>query len=119
MKDYYIEFAKVLKDSNNNHDNLFILLRELALSKPEVKSKVDYHLNDLSTHEEIFTRICNLRDKFYAHLDKDYEKHIDAVPVGNLLKSFEAIEKALITLSSEEILNQYLTDVISRNEMKI
>ena len=119
MKDSFIEFAKVLKDSKNNSDNLFKLLRNLALTKPEFKNKVGKHLKDLAKHEEIITRICNLRDKYYAHLDKDYENHISPVPMRNLHTSLEAIEKALITLSSKEIFNQFLAEIVSRDEMKI
>ena len=119
MKDYYIEAYKVLKDSKNNQDNIFLLLGDLANRGPAMKIKAEHHINELQKHNEIITRICNLRDKFYAHLDSDYENYIDSISVGDILKCFVAIESALITLSSEEILKQHLDTIVSRNEMQL
>lgn len=119
MKDYYIESYKVLKDSKKNPDNIFLQLRELSDKNPEQKITVEIHLNELAKHNEIIKRICNLRDKFYAHLDKEYEKHTDAVPVDKILRCFEAIEKAIATLTSDEILHQHLANIPSRNNLSI
>ena len=64
-------------------------------------------------------RICDLRDKFYAHLDKEYEAYIGAISVQDILKCFVTIEQIIITLSSQEVLQKYLDDIPSKNDLKL
>ena len=96
MKDYYIELYKVIKESSFNADNIFNLLQKRIKSNPKNIDEVKKALNGLSEIKETIVGFCNIRDKFYAHLDKDFEKYINK---GKSLKEtnqlFFAIEKGM------------------------
>ncbi len=74
MKDYHIELYKVLKNSKNNGDNIFLLLQNRIKSNPKNKAELEIALQELNEENSIITSTCDIRDKFYAHLDKNYEK---------------------------------------------
>lgn len=119
LKDFYIESYKILKDSKNNSDNIFTLLRQLKENEPKKLQKAESLIEELSKNHSVIDRVCQLRDKYYAHLDKDYENITSSVSIPDILQCFIAIENAIIELSSREILNEYLEKIPSRNELSL
>ncbi len=117
MKDYHIELYKVLKESSNNKDNIFLLLSKKIRSNPKNKSEIETALKELIAESTIINDHCNIRDKFYAHLDKNYEdftsKKSYVTDTGNL---FYLVEKAIIALTSDERLKDELSKIESRND---
>ncbi len=117
MKDYHIELYKVLKESYNNKDNIFLLLSKRIRTNPTNKIEVEKALQALNDANSIVIDICDVRDKCYAHLDKDYEKYTSkkqyVVDISNL---FYIIEMGIIALSSKEELNIELAKIESRND---
>lgn len=117
MKDYHIELYKVLKESPNNKDNIFLLLSKRIRSNPKNKSEVETAIKELIAESTIIADHCNIRDKFYAHLDKNYEdftsKKSYVTDTGNL---FYLVEKAIIALTSDERLKDELAKIESRND---
>ncbi len=120
MKDFYIEMYKIIKESKHNEDNVFHLLNTLIKTNPEKSEQAKLNLNELKKIEPIIKTMCDIRDKYYAHLDKDYENYIyRGFKIGDDKKCFYAIEQALITLSSKEMLQSYLDAIPSRNEFRL
>ncbi len=107
LKDFHIEIYKVLKEGKYDSDSVFTLLRETA-SKDKTKQKdVELNLIELERHKTTIKELCDIRDKFYAHLDKDYEKYlITGTKLANILECFMAVEKAIITITSLDILDR-------------
>lgn len=120
LKDYHIELYKVLKNTPNNKDNIFTLLEKRVRSNPKNKLEVEKALQLLNADFKLVNDHCDIRDKFYAHLDKDYEKYTTkksyVVDTSNL---FHIVEKAIIALTSEEQLKQVLSEIDSRDELRI
>lgn len=121
MKDFYIEMYKVIKKSKNinNKDNVFLLLETIIKTNPEKSEQAKLNLSELEKIQPIIDTMCNLRDKFYAHLDEDYENYIyKGVGIKDDLKCFFAVEQAIITLTSVETLQACLSEIPSRNDFK-
>lgn len=117
MKDYHIELYKILKESSKNKDNIFILIEKRIRSNPKNKADVELALTELKNSNDIVGDICNVRDKFYAHLDKDYLKYISKKSyVKDTHNIFVLIEKAIIVLTSIERLNSELNKIESRED---
>lgn len=120
MKDFYIEMYKIIKESKNNEDNIFRLLNILIETNPEKSEQAILNLNELKKIEPIIKTMCDTRDKYYAHLDKDYENYIyKGIKIGDDKKCFYVVEQAIITLSSRETLQSYLDAIPSRNEFRL
>lgn len=117
MKDYHIELYKVLKNTLNNKDNIYTLLEKRFRSNPKNKTEVEKALQAMNSEKAIVTDLCDIRDKFYAHLDKKYEDYISkkgyVVDTGNL---FCLVEKAIIVLTSDERLKKELAKIESRDD---
>lgn len=121
MKDYYIELYKVLKKSTNNKDNIFKLLESnLEISSPEKKVLISEAIDGLTSANEIISDVCNVRDKFYAHLDHDYESYISRKSyVKDTLHLFCLIESGIIALTSKDVLVKHLNKIPSWDEYTI
>lgn len=116
FKDFHIELYKVLKDSRNNHDNIFKLLREIPDNDPR-KINADKRLADLIEHSDFITILLNKRDKYYAHLDQDYVNYINKNgTVNDIYYLFQCIEQAIIALTSLEYILSHLDKIPSRDE---
>ena len=117
MKDYHIELYKVLKNTTNNKDNIFTLLEKKIRSNQKNKLEEEKALQELNAKLPIINDHCNIRDKFYAHLDKKYEDYISikgyVVDTGNL---FFLVEKAIIVLTSDKRLKMELAKIESRDD---
>jgi hypothetical protein len=120
MKDYHIELYKVLRESSNNKDNVFLLLSKKFRSNPKNKADVELALTKLINSKEKLEDICNVRDKFYAHLDKDYLKYTSKKSYpSDVHNIFVLIEKAIIVLTSIERLNSELNKIESREDYSL
>lgn len=120
LKDYYIEMYKILKESKNSEDNIFRLLKILIETNPEKGFQAKLCLEELDKIQPIIKKMCDIRDKFYAHLDKDYKNYIyKGIAISEDTQCFIAVEKAIITLTSRETLQSYLDEIPSRDDFKI
>ena len=120
MKDYHIELYKVLKNTTNNKDNVYTLLEKRVRSNPKNKSEVEIALQMLNTEMAIVIDHCDIRDKFYAHLDKDYLKYTSKKSyVKDTHNLFHIVEMGIIALTSEEQLKKQLAKIDSRNDYDI
>ncbi|MDP2386829.1 MAG: hypothetical protein Q8M29_10690 [Bacteroidota bacterium] len=119
FKDFHIELYKILKDSRNNQDNIFRLLRDIP-NTDERKNNTDKRLAELTEHLEFINKLLDTRDKYYAHLDKDYEKHIkEGRTVNDIYYLFQCVEQAIIALTSLEYLTSHLDKIPSRDEFTL
>ena len=117
MKDYYIELYKVVKETPNNKDNIFNLLQKRIKSNPKNIDEIKTALNGLNNIKVTITDICNIRDKFYAHLDKDFKKYTATkINILSTNQIFEKIEKGIISLTSMEVLIKHLNNIESRED---
>lgn len=116
-KDYQIEIYKIVKDSSNTEDNIFLLLKELLRTRPDLKDSIEKHLEELENLKPDIKKITDLRDKFYAHLDKNYMNYAGGntgmEPYQNI---FVAVEQAIITLTSLPEFQNVLDRIPSRHE---
>ena len=119
LKDFQIELYKILKDSKNNKDNIYRLLKEIPEGDSR-KSSADKNLLDLANHKKFIMEIIDIRDKFYAHLDKDFKLYIGKEKlVSDLYRCFELIEESIITLTSLEYLMNCLAGITSRDDFEL
>ena len=120
IKDFYLEFYKILKESPDNSDNIFTLLKNLMETNPIKKKEAELNLEDIEKNRIIITQLCNQRDKYFAHLDKDFESNTySSVTDIDINKVFTSIEKAIVTLTSLETLVIYLEEIPSRDDFKL
>ena len=85
--------------------------------KNEVENKIEV-IQESELKNEINT-ILNVRDKFYAHLDKDYNSFLLKFELNNYYKIFELIELGIIALGGEKKLKEVLNSIPSRNNFSI
>jgi hypothetical protein len=120
MKDYHIELYKVLKNTLNNKDNVYALLEKRLRSNPKNKTEVEKALQAFNSEKAIVIDLCVIRDKFYAHLDKDYEKYTSKKQyVVDIRNVFHIVEMGIIALTSEEELKKELAKIESRDDYRI
>jgi calcineurin-like phosphoesterase family protein len=120
MKDYHIELYKVLKNTLNNKDNVYALLEKRLRSNPKNKTEVEKVLQAFNSEKAIVIDLCDIRDKFYAHLDKDYEKYTSKKQyVVDIRNVFHIVEMGIIALTSEEELKKELAKIESRDDYRI
>lgn len=113
FKDINIELYKILKESNSSKDNIFKLLRK---QNQENSNELLKKISELKNEIDI---VLNVRDKFYAHLDKDYNSFLLKFDLNNYYKIFELIEKGIIALGGEKKLKEFLNSIPSRNNFSI
>ena len=119
MKDYHIELYKVLKESSSNKDNIFNLLEKRIKSNPKNVSSLEIALKKLRKEEVVIKDICNIRDKFYAHLDKNFKKYLSNKKLENKQYLFSVIEEIIILLTSYEELMSNLNTIESREDYSL
>jgi hypothetical protein len=120
MKDFYIELYKILKKSKNNKDNIFLLLENYVPTSVTKKKQVEYCLNKLEEQQKTIKKLCEIRDKYYAHLDDDYHDYLSTgIPLADILNCFYIIERSIITLTSTNKLREYLDEIPSRDELNL
>jgi hypothetical protein len=113
LKDLHIELYKIIKDSRKTEDNIFKLLRE------NDSSEANDLIDNLNEFKSKLISITDIRDKFYAHLDKNYVEYLDSFKIEDYYKTFELIENAILTLGYETELKELLKDIPSRDEFEI
>ncbi|UOK42209.1 MULTISPECIES: hypothetical protein [Flavobacterium] len=113
LKDVHIELYKILKNSKNTVDNIFMLLNQ----NPQTKAKE--HLLKLNEFETEIKSLTNARDKFYAHLDSDYKDFLSNFEIESYYTIFELIEEAIFILGKENELLELLKEIPSRDEFYI
>lgn len=113
LKDVHIELYKILKDSKNTVDNVFKYLR---INQNEECSQV---LKELHLIQYKIKLITDTRDKFYAHLDIEYEDHLSNFKVEYYYDLLQIIEKSIIALGLKSNLLEILNQIPSKNEFDL
>ena len=117
MKNFYIEMYKVLRESGNNKDSVFALLKRKQKEDVTKYDAVELNLSELDKCRDTTKRILELRDKYYAHLDEKYENYLNqGFLLDDITQCFVAVENSIITLTSLKTLQSYLEKVLSRDE---
>ena len=117
FKDCFIELSKILKDTKGNSDNIFELLRKKKHSVPELEFTINENISELNKHNSTIQKINDSRDKYFAHLDPDYNDYIHkSIGFHDIEKCFIAIENAIMTLTSRELLMDGLNKIPSKDE---
>jgi len=120
MKDLHIELYKILKNSKKNTGNIFQVLKSFIESNPLNKGTAILNLQNLEKHQSAIENICNRRDKFYAHLDDDFENYIHKpVYTREIENCFEIIKNTITTLTSLDKLNSIIEEIPLRNELSV
>lgn len=120
IKDFYFEFYKLLKESNDNKDSIFTLLKNLIQRNDLKKKEVELNLAELEKNKITITQLCNQRDKYVAYLNKDHDSYrLSGTSDNDIMKVFTAVEKSIVTLTSLESLLIYLDEIPSRDEFKL
>ncbi|GAA4062228.1 hypothetical protein GCM10022389_03440 [Flavobacterium cheonanense] len=112
LKDLHIELYKILKNSRSSEDNLIKLLK----NKNTKESRS--HLRKFILFKPEINSTLNARDKFYAHLDSDYESYLKGFDVRIYNDIFVLIEQGIIILGYEKELINTLKNIPSRDEYK-
>ena len=114
LKDLHIELYKIIKNKNStSRDNIFKLLKQCDNDRAK---ELLIEINDFQNE---FDEITKTRDKFYAHLDENYEEFSGSFEIENYYRTFEYIESAIIILGKEKELKKVLESLPSRNDFKL
>jgi hypothetical protein len=114
LKDMHIELYKIIKKSHTNESNIISILEEKESPECEERLKEFKELTDETNS------IIKARNKFYAHLDKDYSNYLKEFSgIEQYYKVFEWIEKSIITVGLETELMAELECIPSRNEFEL
>jgi hypothetical protein len=119
MKDYHIEYYKMLKQSKNNGDNIFRLLNVYLELNPTKEKVVSLALKKLCSCSEVIKKALDVRDKFYAHLDYDYKSHNGTFKFRDFEDSLVVLEEAIVLLVSKKRFKQVLLQIPSRSDFKL
>ena len=119
LKDFHIEITKIIKESKNNSDNIFKFLKELTVDTNPKSSEAKECLEQLNLCTSIIKSIVDWRDKYYAHLDPNFEQHIKSIPLVDINKCFIAIENSIMALTSRDTLLSQLDKIPSRDEFQL
>lgn len=120
IKDFYFEFCKILKETDDNKDSIFALLKNLMHTNDLKKKEVELNLTDLEKNKITITQLCNQRDRYFTHLDKDHDHfRLSSISDNDIMKVFTVVEKSIVTLTSMETLLIYLDEIPSRDEFKL
>jgi hypothetical protein len=111
---------KVLKKSKGNRDNIFFLLEKRIKCNPKNKEDLYIALDDLEQMESQIKSLCDIRDKFYAHLDKKYIDYLkNKSLINDLHNIIFSVECAIVALSSKEKLQSELNGIESRMDYSL
>jgi hypothetical protein len=113
MKDLNIELYKIVRNSNNTVDNIFKLLKSRGSEESSLL------MNKWKKIESKLKSLTDTRDKFYAHLDKDYEAFLGSFPIDDYYEIFELIEASIIALGKAEELYETLKAIPSRDDFEL
>lgn len=113
LKDLHIELYKIIKDTSNNKDNIFKILRA-----HDSKLSITL-LAKLKNFSENLKTLTDTRDKAYAHLDPEFENFLGKYEVENYYEIFRLIEEAIIILGYKSELLELLKTIPSRNEFHL
>lgn len=91
LKDFHIEITKVIKESRNNGDNIFKFLKALTNHENIKKNAALKCLEQLYECEEIMKIMIGARDKYFAHLDPDFNNYLKTFSIMNVNECFIAI----------------------------
>lgn len=120
FKDYHIEVYKILKNTSNNKDNVFNLLNTFLKERPDLEKEITACLKKFEDLKSEIKKMTDVRDKFYAHLDSDYEKYIfNNSGLEEYNKTFIAIETAIILLTSKERFQKLLDETPFRYDFNL
>lgn len=118
FKNFHIEIYKIVKVSKNNNDNIFNLLEKLIERNNSKRLSAEKNLLKLTKNKNTIKRICDIRDKIYAHLDEDYKSYQkQGVPINFYLDCFVAIEEGIMTLTSLKTLQSFLDKIPSKDDL--
>ena len=76
-------------------------------------------MNKWNKIESKLKSLTDTRDKFYAHLDKDYESFLGSFPIDDYYEIFELIEASIIALGKEKELHETLKTIPSRDDFEL
>lgn len=113
LKDVHIELYKIIKNSRNTVDNIFLLLNKNP--KEEAKEL----LSKMTEFEKEIKSLTDCRDKFYAHLDSYYQDFLSNFEIESYYTIFELVEEAIIILGYEKELLEVLKKIPSRDEFNL
>lgn len=116
LKDVYIELNKIL---GRDKGNLRHLLSQVPTKHPNKSKAIDI-LKNLEEHTETIKHIQLLRNKYYAHLDKEYKKYVsENASLFKMQNCFHLIEQGIIILTNAEYMAYLLDRIPSRDEFKL
>jgi len=113
LKDLNIELYKIVRKSNSTVDNIF---KHLEKHSTEEADELIDKWNKIKSKLKSLT---DTRDKFYAHLDKDYETYLSSFPIDDYYEIFELIEASIIALGKEKELYEILKSIPSRDDFEL
>lgn len=120
IKDFYFEFYTLLKESNDNKDSIFALLKTLIHKNDSKKKEAELNIAELEKNKVTIIQLCNLRDRYVSYLNKDHDSYrLSGISDNDIMKVFTAVEKSIVTLTSLESLLIYLDEIPSRDEFKL
>lgn len=118
-KDFYIELYKILRYKKDNKDNIISLLKTVNPNESKYPDAIKI-LSEIDAHQHVISRINNIRDKFYAHLDPEHKEYINKDnSIEDLYQCFYLIESSIIVLTSKEFIMTYLDKIPSRDEFNL
>ena len=81
LKDFHVEITKIIKESNNYSDNIFKLLKAITNHDNPKKADALKNLEELNNCSEIIKSIIAARDKYFAHLDPDFNEYLKSLSI--------------------------------------
>ncbi len=121
IKDFYVEMYKVVRETKKDRDDIFYHL-SARLNRPDTNQKsINEAIDLLNSQRQAIDEICKVRDKYYAHLDMDYQIVLNSpnFPTKNFLSLFQSVEKGIMLLTGKKYLVDALSMIYSRNDFKL
>lgn len=113
IKNTIIELHKLLSDSNGEQYNIHKYLRSIELNKKIftklTSQKISEWKKNLEKHNLLIAEISNLRSKYYAHVDKNYQTFVSSASDKIEFTNFEDLFSALQSFYIESNLILYNT----------
>lgn len=93
IKNTILDLYKILNKKKDERFNIYKYIERIQLElkhfKQLTQNDIDSWRSKLASHDELIDHITNLRSKYYAHIDKDYEKYTQIADSEILFEKLE------------------------------
>lgn len=119
FKDIFIEIDKMISHRSKGKDKPKTLQGKIidTISNSDLSEKNKLELRKrLSKRLETIKQITSVRDKYYAHLDKDFKGYLGGIRMNDLRKLIFVVQGILVRVYGKRDIEEILKEIPSSDD---